>query len=93
MEADMHLRRFGSILLKKDFEGGLREIFIQDGRPTSKIDSKTPLFGFYYFKFKFHSLILDTFSTVSATNGHMQCSKSDDCLPVDNNSLDYAVNA
>jgi hypothetical protein len=55
----------GGILLKKDFQGDPRVILIQDEHPTSKIDSKIPPLGFDYFKFLFHSLILDTFSTVS----------------------------
>jgi hypothetical protein len=64
--------RCGSILLKKDFQGDPRVILIQDEHPTSKIDSKIPPLGFDYFKFLFHSLILDTFSTVSVKTGNPQ---------------------
>jgi hypothetical protein len=64
--------RSGPILLKKDFEGDPRVILIQDEPPTSKIDSKTLPLGFDYFEFLFHSLILDTFSTVSVNSGKSQ---------------------
>jgi hypothetical protein len=57
------------ILLKKDFEGDARVILIQDEHPTSKIDSKSLPRGFDYFKFLFHSWLLDTFSTASAHCG------------------------
>jgi len=42
--------RFGSILLKKDFEWGLRATLIQGERRTSNIDSKLHLLGFDCFK-------------------------------------------
>jgi hypothetical protein len=40
----------GSILLKKDFERGLRATLIQGERRTSNIDSKLHLLGFDCFK-------------------------------------------
>jgi hypothetical protein len=43
--------RFGPILLKKDFEGGLRATLIQGECRTSNIDSKIHLLGFDCFKF------------------------------------------
>jgi hypothetical protein len=42
--------RIGSILLKKDFERGLRATLIQGERRTSNIDSKLHLLGFDGFK-------------------------------------------
>ena len=43
--------RSGSMLLKKDFEGGLSATLIQGEYRTSNIDSKIHLLGFDCFKF------------------------------------------
>jgi len=48
------------MLLKKDFEGELRNL-----------DSKICLPGFRRFKFKFHNFFAETFSTVSSESGQM----------------------
>ena len=64
-EFDPAYGRIGSILLKKDFERGLRATLIQGERRTSNIDSKLHLLGFDCFKLSFHSFILETFSTLS----------------------------
>jgi hypothetical protein len=61
--------RVGSILLKKDFERGLRATLIQGERRTSNIDLKLHLLGFDCFKLSFHSLILEPFSTLSGKLG------------------------
>ena len=57
------------MLLKKDFEGGLRATLIQDQGQTRNLDSKIYLPGFYRFKFEFHSFFSETFSTVSVKIG------------------------
>src|SRR5215831_247783 len=58
------------MLLKKDFEGGLRATLIQDQGQTRNLDSKIYLPGFHRFKFEFHSFFAETFSTVSTQSGH-----------------------
>ena len=57
------------MLLKKDFEGGLRATLIQDQGQTRNLDSKIYLPGFYRFKFEFHSFFSETFSTASVKTG------------------------
>lgn len=42
--------RLGSILLKKDFDGGTQATMIQGERRTRNIDSKIQLLGFVCFK-------------------------------------------
>jgi len=59
----------GSMLLKKDFVGGLRATLIQDQGQTRNQDSKIYLPGFHRFKFEFHSFFAETFSTISTHNG------------------------
>src|SRR5262252_7195242 len=61
---------FRQMLLKKDFEGGLRATLIQDQGQTRNLDSKIYLLGFHRFKFEFHSFFAETFSTVSVRLGH-----------------------
>src|SRR5215813_9667233 len=58
------------MLLKKDFEGGLRATLIQGQGQTHNLDSKIYLPGFHRFKFEFHSFFAETFSTASTRSGH-----------------------
>jgi hypothetical protein len=59
------------MLLKKDFEGGVRATLIQDQGQIRKLDSKIYLRRFVRFKFQFHSFFAETFSTASATSGNL----------------------
>ena len=57
------------MLLKKDFEGELRNL-----------DSKICLPGFYRFKFQFHSFFAETFSTASTPRGRSKAFTRLACL-------------
>src|SRR5215813_12604082 len=69
------------MLLKKDFEGGLRATLIQDQGQTRNLESKIYLPGFHRFKFEFHSFFAETFSTVSVKFRHCSDVRCATALP------------